>query len=286
MADVVAASATNARRRRVDRRIVVGGSVLAVLVALSVLAPLLPFGSPTQIAAGPRLAPPSWTLPFGADQLGRSNLPRVLLAIQSTFVLSALAVTTTLLIATPLGLLAAYFRGAVDQLVMRFGDVLFALPPLLLALLIAAILGPGSLASVVAILIISLPLFQRVIRSVGLSIAQRDFVTLARLSGASPLRIVIVHLLPNVAGPVVVQFAYSLSVGMLVESALSFLGLGVQPPGASLGSLLYTGSPFIALAPWLVFFPGTVLAVIVVCVNMLADGLQDMFDPLRERTLI
>ncbi len=273
------------QRPQIDRRIVIGGAILAILIAASVLAPVLPVGDPSKIAAGARLGAPSGALPFGTDQLGRSLLPRVLLAVQSTFVLSALAVAATLLIALPLGLVAAYLRSAVDQVVSRLADVLFVLPPLLLALLIAAILGPGSIASMAAIVLISLPLFVRVVRSVALSTAQRDFVVLARLHGAGPLRIIFVHLLSNITGPVIVQFAYTLSVGMLIESTLSFLGLGVQPPGASLGSLLYAGAPFLAIAPWLVLIPGLVLAVIVIAINVLADGLQSTIDPLNQRSL-
>ena len=272
-------------RRHVDPRILLGGGVLIVLVGLSLLSPVLPIGDATRVAAGPRLGPPSLDFPFGTDQLGRSNLPRILLAIQSTFLLSALAVLATTLVATPLGIAAAYWRGALDQLVSRFADILFAIPPMLTAVLVAAILGPGSISSAVAVIIISLPLFLRVVRSVSLGVAGRDFVVLARLMGASPLRIVFVHVLGNIIGPLLIQVAYALSVGMLIESTLSFLGLGVQPPGASLGSLLYAGAPFIALAPWLVVWPGLVLAAIVIAVNLLTDGLRDTVDPLEQRSI-
>lgn len=272
-------------RRRIDPKLLVGGGVLLVLVAASVLAPWLPVGDATKIAAGPRLGPPSLAFPLGTDQLGRSNLPRVLLAIQSTFLVSAIAVLATALVATPLGLAAAYWRGPLDQVVSRIADMLFSIPPMLVAVLMAAILAPGPYASSVAVVIISLPLFVRVVRSAALSVAGRDFVVLARLGGAGPARIIGVHLLTNILGPLLVQVAYALSVGMLIESTLSFLGLGIQPPGASLGSLLYAGAPFVALAPWLVFGPGVVLAIIVIAVNAVTDALRDTIEPLEQRAL-
>ncbi|WP_197410826.1 ABC transporter permease [Devosia epidermidihirudinis] len=268
---------------QLDRRILIGGIILVVLVALSLLTPILPLGDPAKVAAGPRLSPPSWLFPFGTDQLGRSNLPRVLQAIQSTCILSALAIALTMVVATPLALFAAYRGGLIDQGVMRIADVLFALPPMLMAVLVAAIVGPGWLASVAAIVMISLPLFLRIVRSAALSVARRDFVTVARLSGASPLRVVFVHLLGNIIGPLTVQFAYALSVGMLIESTLSFLGMGMQPPAASLGSLLFTGTPFIAIAPWLVLLPGLVLTLIVIAINLLSDGLRHAIDPIEQQ---
>lgn len=272
-------------RNRVDIRFIVGGGVLVLLIAASLLSPWLPIGDATKVAAGPRLGAPSLAFPLGTDQLGRSNLPRVLLAIQSTFLVSALAVLATALVATPLGLAATYWRGPLDQVVSRLADVLFAVPPMLVAVLMAAILAPGPYASSVAVVIISLPLFLRVVRSAALGVVGRDFVVLARLGGAGPLRIIGVHLLSNIVGPLLVQIAYALSVGMLIESTLSFLGLGIQPPGASLGSLLYAGAPFVALAPWLVFGPGIVLAIIVIAVNAVTDGLRDAIDPLEQRSL-
>lgn len=273
------------RSQRIDPRLAVGGGILAALVVISLLAPWLPVGDAVKVAAGPRLGPPTLAFPFGTDQLGRSNLPRVLLAIQSTCLVSSIAVLATALVATPLGLAAAYWRGAVDQMVSRVADMLFAIPPMLVAVLMAAILAPGPYASVVAIVAISLPLFVRVVRSAALGVARRDFVMLARLGGAGPLRIIGLHLLTNVTGPLLVQIAYALSVGMLIESTLSFLGLGIQPPGASLGSLLYTATPFLPLAPWLAFGPGIVLAIIVICVNAIADALRDAVDPLEQRAL-
>lgn len=272
-------------RRLTDRAAIVGAVLLAVLVLLGLLGPWLPIGDPLKLGAGPRLGPPTWAVPFGADELGRSNLPRVVGAIRSTFLLAAIAVLCTAALGTFAGLAAAYAGRAVDQLVMRLADILFAFPPLLLAILIATVMGPGSLSAIVAIVLITTPLFVRVVRAAALGLVGRDFVVASSVGGAGFGRVVAVHLLPNVLGAAIVQFGYALSVGMLIESTLSFLGLGVQPPGASLGSLLRQGAVYLTVAPWLVFAPGIVLALTIAAVNLLADGIRDAVEPLAKSSL-
>ncbi len=262
-----------------------GAILLAVLVLLCLFGPWLPVGDPEEIGIGPRLSVPASGWLLGTDELGRSVLPRIIDGLRSTFLLAGTAVVLTGLFGTLIGLVAAYAGGVTDMTIMRLVDILFAFPPLLLGILIAAALGPGGASAILAIALITLPLFVRVVRAVALSVAARSYVIAAEVSGAGFFRVILVHMLPNVLGAVVIQLTYALSIGMLVESELSFLGLGVQPPDASLGSLLRLGSVYLTLAPWLVFPAGLLLAIAILSVNLLGDGLRDVIDPLRGRPL-
>lgn len=259
--------------------------ILVVLLAVAVLRPILPLGSPDQIGNGPRLAAPSGAFPFGTDTLGRSMLPRVVEALGNTFLASAIAVTITTVIAVLLGALAGYYRGVVDAAIGRMSDIFFAFPAILLALLIVTVVGPGETGTIVAIVLIALPLMTRVVRGAALSVADREFIVSAEVSGASVPRLIVTHLLPNVAGAVAVQMTFALSVAMLIESGLSFLGLGIQPPAASLGSLVYDGIDYLTFAPWLILIPGALLALAILAVNLVGDGLRDRFEPQEPRPL-
>jgi peptide/nickel transport system permease protein len=280
-----AAIETAWRAFRADGLMAVATVMLALLLLAGLFGPLLPIGDPTAIGSGPRLAPPSLEFPLGTDELGRSNLPRVVGGIYVTFVVAAVAVLLTGMLGVMIGLTAAYFGGRLDMVVARFADILYAFPAIILGLMLASIIGPGSIAIISVIVAATLPLFIRVVRSVALSIASREFVTAAEVAGASALRVMLVHLLPNVAGAVIIQLTYALSIGMLIESALSFLGLGTQPPYPSLGSLLQLGAAYLTIAPWLVFPPGLILALAILSVNLVGDGLRDAIDPLRGKSL-
>jgi peptide/nickel transport system permease protein len=280
-----AASQRAAALWRQDRIAFFGIVVLALLILLGLLGPYLPLGDPTKIAAGPRLSPPSLRFPFGTDELGRSFLPRVVQGIRATFLLSALAVAITATAGAILGMASGYFRGAPDQVVARLADILFAFPALLVGLLIAAVVGPGEFSAIIVISIATLPLFIRVVRSVTLGIAGRGFVTAAKVAGASSWRVMIVHILPNIMGAVIVQLTYAISIGMIFESTLSFLGLGVQPPDASLGSLLRQSSAYLTIAPWLVLSSGAVLSAAIMSVNLVGDAVRDAREPLKGRPL-
>jgi peptide/nickel transport system permease protein len=262
-----------------------GVVILVVLLALAVLGPFLPLGDTTRVGSGPRLAPPSWQFPFGTDTLGRSMLPRVVEGLGNTFLASVIAVTITTIISVLLGTLAGYYRGILDGAIGRISDILFAFPAILLGLLIVTVMGPGETGTIVAIVLIALPLMTRVVRGAALGVADREFIVSAEVSGASVPRLVATHLLPNVAGAVAVQMSYALSVAMLVESGLSFLGLGIQPPAASLGSLVYGGIDYMTSAPWLILIPGLLLALAILAVNLVGDGLRDRFEPQEPRSL-
>jgi peptide/nickel transport system permease protein len=270
---------------RFDRLGLFGLVALVLLVFLGAVGPFLPLGDPTEIGAGPRLGPPSLAFPFGNDELGRNVLPRVIEGIGFTFLLSSVAVAITAVIGTLLGMAAGYLRGFYDGVIARIADILFAFPALLFGLLAAAVLGPGNVSAIIVISTATLPLFIRVVRSVTLSFAEREFVLAAVVAGASTWRVMWVHLLPNVLGAAIVQLTYALSIGMLIESGLSFLGLGVQPPSASLGSLLRLGSVYLTVSPWLVLVPGLVLALAIMSVNLLGDAIRNALEPLRGRPL-
>lgn len=268
-----------------DRLTGLAGLALLVLVLIGVFGRMLPLGDPTAIGVGPRLGPPTWEIPLGTDELGRSYLPRAVQGIRVTFLIASIAVMLTAALGTLIGMISAYVRGWVDGLIMRLADVMFAFPALILGLLVAALIGPGDVSVVTVITAATLPLFIRVVRAVTLSLAERGFVVAAEVAGASRMRVMLVHLLPNITGAVLVQLTYALSVGMLIESGLSFLGLGIQPPYASLGSLLRTGAVYLTIAPWMVFSSGAVLSLAIMSVNLVGDGLRDMLDPLRGRSL-
>jgi len=259
--------------------------ILVVLLAVAILRPLLPLGSPDAIGTGPRLASPSAHFPLGTDTLGRSMLPRVVEGLGHTFLTSAIAVAITTIIAVLLGTLAGYYRGAFDAAIGRISDILFAFPAILLGLLIVAVTGPGEKGTIIAIVLVALPLMTRVVRGAALGVADREFIVSAEVSGASVPRLVTTHLLPNVAGAVAIQMSYALSVAMLVESGLSFLGLGIQPPAASLGSLVYDGIDYLTFAPWLILIPGALLALAILAVNLVGDGLRDRFERQEPRPL-
>ena len=257
--------------------------VLLLLVAIGLVGPFMAFlGDPRAVGVGPRLAAPAGEWPFGTDPLGRSLLPRAVEGIRLSFLLASTAVLITSVIGVALGLVAGYFRSFGDEIIARIADVLFSFPAILLAILISAMFVPGTPAAIATIVLITLPLMIRVVRAATLVLADRDFVQVTLIAGGSHRRVLVVHILPNIAGAVIIQAAYAVSIGMIVESGISFLGLGVQPPSASLGSLLREGTTYLTAAPWLVFVPGAILSLAILSVNLAADGLRDALDP-RER---
>jgi peptide/nickel transport system permease protein len=271
--------------READRLTQAAALWLAFLVIVGFTGSLLPFGDPRAIGAGPRLASPSAEWLFGTDELGRPLLPRVAEGVRTTILVAFLSVALTTVIGGLIGMLAGYKRGLVDAVVSRVTDVLFAFPALVLALLTTVVVGYGGAAAVVSIVLITTPLMIRVVRAATFVVSERDFVVVARVQGASLRRIMFVHIAPNVAGPIATQAAYALSLSMLIESGLSFLGFGVQPPDASLGSLVRDGTQYLTRAPWLVFIPGAVLASAILAVSLIGDGLRDALDPQKPRSL-
>lgn len=253
--------------------------VLVVILLISIVGPFLPIGSPDQIGFGRRLGSWTWAAPMGTDQLGRSVLARVLQGIQVTFFLSTVSVVIAGILGAIVGITATYFHRFADEVASRLADMMFAFPPILLGFLVVAIMKPGLTSAMAVIGLITFPTMLRVVRASTLGIMRRDFMLVAEISGVSFRDRIFRHLLPNVASVIVVQAIYSISLGMLIESSLSFLGLGVQPPIASLGSLLRDGATYLEIAPWLSIGPGIVLAVSIMAINLIGDATRSFVDP-------
>jgi peptide/nickel transport system permease protein len=273
------------------RRFVTGSplgtvSALFLLFAIVVafLGPYLGTGDPEAIHPTASFAGPTGEYLMGGDYLGRSVLSRLVSGLRISLALSASSALLAATLGTMLGLIAGYFGGVLDELVMRFTDVLFAFPVILLGLLAAMVLQPGIPGVVVTIVIATIPIFCRVARGPTLSVRATEYTVSARVIGASPARILFRYILPNVSTPLLVQLAFTLSGALIAEGALSFLGLGVQPPTPSLGSLLRDGKTYMEVAPWTMFFPALTLAAAILAVNLLGDELQGFTDPrLRSR---
>jgi len=264
---------------------VVSGAVLVLIVAASVLAPwIAPYGV-NEIDVAGALAPPSGAHWFGTDELGRDVFSRVLVAGSTSLSIAAVAVLFALVVGVSLGAVAGYRGGWVDAALMRVVDVMFAFPVLLLALAIVAIFQPGQLTTMIAIGVVYTPIFARVARASALSVRTSPFVQVSQTMGTPAAWILFRHVLPNIAGPVVVQTSLSLAFAILSEAALSFLGLGIQPPAPSWGGMLFTAQGFLTQAWWMSVFPGAAIFVTALAFNLVGDGLRDILDP-RQRTLI
>jgi ABC-type dipeptide/oligopeptide/nickel transport system permease subunit len=221
---------------------------------------------------------------MGTDYLGRSTMARLAVGMRVSLLIALLAAGSAAAIGAAIGLVSGYAGGLTDEVIGRLADIVFAFPTMLLGLLIVMVMEPGIPALVVTILVITLPIFVRVARAPTLGLKTAEYVMAARVSGATTRRIIFRHILPNLTGPLLVQTTFSLSVALIAEGALSFLGLGVQPPQPSLGSLLRDGKTYMELAPWTMFFPALVLAGLILAINLLGDELQAIIDPrLRNR---
>jgi peptide/nickel transport system permease protein len=226
-----------------------------------------------------RLKGPSAAHWLGTDQFGRDILSRIIHGWQASLAVSLGAVLSSLLVGGTLGLVAAYYRGWTDRIVMRAMDVLFAFPVLLLAIGIVAVLGPRSSTAAIAIGIVYIPIFARLLRGPALVVCESDYVTGARAIGAGDGRIIFLHVLPNLASVVLVQTSLLLSAAILVEASLSFLGLGTQPPTPSLGLMLSEGRNVLMISPWSAIFSGFAILLLAFGLNLLGDALRDTLDP-------
>jgi peptide/nickel transport system permease protein len=274
------AGPTRALWRQLRRRkTAVAGLVLAALVVTAAaLAPILAPADPLVMTAS-RFAAPSAEAWLGTDQFGRDLASRLLHGARVSMVVAFSAVLAAALVGTAIGLLAGYLGGTVDHALMRGVEVLMAFPTLLLALAVVATFG-GSLGNLVlAIAIAYVPIFSRVVRGSALSLRHLDFVQAARALGAGDSRIMLRQILPNILAPIIVQGTFNLSTAIMIEAALSFLGLGVQPPTPSWGTMLSEARGFMELDPWLAVAPGGAITVAVLAFNLFGDGLRDILDP-------
>lgn len=254
--------------------LVVGALALAAALASTIVP-----GSPTEIAKDLALRPPTWQQPFGMDDLGRSILSRVVHAYRVSLGVALASVGLALLAGVPLGLVAGYAEGALDQLIMRPLDVLMSFPAILLAIALMSVFGTGVALVAVSLAVVYTPIVARVVRAAVLAVKVEIYVDGARALGAPVLRLVLRHILPNAATPILVQASVLMAIAILVEASLSFLGVGVRPPTPSLGLMLADGRGFMVQAPWMVIFPGVAIMAAVLGFNMVADGLRDWLDP-------
>lgn len=267
------------RERFGGREGLVGWGILAVLVLIAVLAPVLAPHSQDAIDSSRIFAKPDLSHPFGSDDLGRDVFSRVLYAYRVSLSIAIGSVLLAMAVGVPIGIIAGYVGGWTDLVLMRGVDLLLAFPALLLAISLIAILGPGSGVALLAIAIIYVPIMARVVRSSVLVVRGQPYVLGARTRGASHLAIIRGHVLPNSIGPALVQASVLMAFAIVIEAALSFLGLGSQPPTPELGLMLAEGNNYLTKAPWVEIFPGLAIALTVLAFNLIGDGLRRSFDP-------
>jgi peptide/nickel transport system permease protein len=258
----------------------IGAAIIAIYVVAAVLGAIgLTPHDPLQQFRIDRLKGPSGTYLMGTDLLGRDSFSRLMLGIGQSFTIAFSSVALATLAGTVIGLVAAWLGHLWDGVLMRIMDVLLAFPAILLAMLIVAIAGKGTLTSVAAIAIVYTPIFARVVRGPALSLKQRDFVDAARTFGSSQWFILTRHLLLNLVAPLTVQVTLALAWALLTEAGLSFLGLGTQPPAPSLGVMLSDSKNLMTQAPWLMIFPGLTIMFGILGFNLFGDALRDILDP-------
>jgi peptide/nickel transport system permease protein len=262
-----------------------GGALLVLLLVAAALLSLLwqPY-PPAEIDIANKLAAPSATHWLGTDSLGRDIASQLLVGAQNSIVVGVVAVGIGLFAGLALGSLAAARRGWVEELVMRASDFTFAFPALLTAIMLTAIYGPGLLTSIVAIGIFNIPVFARLARAAANAVWSRDYVLAARAAGKGAWRITLDHVLPNIANVLIVQATIQFALAILAEAALSYLGLGTQPPQPSWGRMLNEAQTLMFQAPLLAVYPGLAIALSVLGLNLLGDGLRDLLDPKLARS--
>jgi peptide/nickel transport system permease protein len=261
---------------RKSRRTVVGLSIAVVVCFLALAAPWIARHDPTFGDFGSVLTGPSRTHLFGTDGFGRDVFARVVYGYRVSMAVAIASVLCAVAVGLPLGLLAGFFGSTVDNLIMRPLDLFLSFPPILLAIVLVAIFGTGLGVTIVALALIYVPVMARILRSSVVTERNEEYVHAAQAIGASSLRVMLRHVLPNSLGPLIVQASISMGIAILIEAALSFIGLGTQPPNPSLGGMLAESKDFMREAPWSVTFPGLAIMLAVLGFNLLGDGLRDL----------
>jgi peptide/nickel transport system permease protein len=273
------------RLLRYNRLAMTGVVIIAVLIFLTLFGPALSRYDPLAIDMSARLQPPSLEHLFGTDDFGRDVLSRVLSGAAVSLKVGLIAVGISLTIGVAAGAISGYYGSLLDEVIMRFMDILFAFPAILLAIAILAALGPGVGNAMIAIGIVYTPIFARITRGSVLTVREQVYIDAARAAGCRDRRIMVRHILPNVAAPIIVETTLSLAFAILAEAALSFLGLGTQPPDPSWGRMLSESRAYILDGPWLGIFPGLAIMFTVMGFNFLGDGLRDALDPRLKQVL-
>ena len=267
------------RRLRQSPQAMIGVTIVGMLVILAVFAPLFAPWNPEIPVLSKPLQSPSWSAPFGTDELGRDVYGRIVHGARVSLQVVAIAIGLSIAIGVPIGLTAGYWEGAIGSVLMRLMDAVQAFPTVLLAIAIASTLGPGITNAMIAIGIVGVPGYARLSRGEVLRLKHVEYVTAARASGARNSRLILRHILPNGMAPLIVAASSGSAGAILTEAALSFVGLGATPPQPSWGSMLQSGYPYLSLAPWLSIFPGIAISVATLGFIFLGDGLRDIFDP-------
>jgi ABC-type dipeptide/oligopeptide/nickel transport system permease subunit len=264
----------------ISAKALIGFALVLFVVAVAFLAPLfIPAERATQMVMSARLQPPSFDFILGTDQLGRDLFARVMLGAQTSLTIAVSAVAISIVLGLPLGLISGYFGGRIDNILMRIIDALLSFPALLLALTISAVLGPNVQNTIIAIGIAFTPFLARIVRGEALRVSQLPYVEAARAAGTRDGAMILRHILPNIMPALIVQSTISLAFAVLAEAALSFLGLGTQPPQASWGLMIQASRQFLDIAPWTALVPGAALAITILGLNLLGDVLRDILDP-------
>jgi dipeptide transport system permease protein len=277
------------RSYRQSRGALIGLTLVLLLVLLAIFANVVSPHPPNEQYRDYTLTPPAWdaggTTRFllGTDPVGRDMLSRLIHGTRLSLAIGMISVAISLSLGVVLGLVAGYFRGTTETVIMRVMDVMLALPSLLLAIAVVAILGPGLANAMYAIAIVLLPHYVRLTRAAVIAEAGRDYVTSSRIAGAGTLRLMFNTILPNCVAPLIVQATLGFSTAILDAAALGFLGLGAQPPTPEWGSMLASALEFIQRAPWVVTFPGLMILITVLAFNLMGDGLRDALDPRLKR---
>lgn len=271
-------------KRKLPLSVLIVALILAVIVLLAIFAPWIAPMDPARQNLLARLRPPGFeargiTFWLGTDDLGRDLLSRTLYGASVSLSVAVLSVVVSTLVGVTLGMIAGWFRGAVEALIMRLVDIMMSIPAILLAVLTVAVLGPGFLKLVLVLALTRWPRYTRVAYAQTLQVANLPFIKASELAGAGAARILLRHVLPNIAGPLLIVATAEFGLMILMEAGLSFLGLGIQPPASSWGSIMSVGRQYIERAWWIVAFPGACLFLLVFSVNVLGDWLRDRLDP-------
>ena len=267
------------KRLRKQRLAMIGGGILFLLLFIALCAPVLAPHDPMEQNLYARLQPPSLEHPLGTDDFGRDILSRMIYGSRISLRIGGASITAALLVGTLLGLWAGYWGGWADTLIMRCMDLLLAFPSILLAIAIVAVAGPGIDNAIMAVSVVLIPQFARLVRSSVLTVRETAYVEAARALGAGQMRILFVGILPNCMAPIIVQTTLGLGTAILDAAGLSFLGLGAQPPMPEWGAMLAGGRELLFEAPWVMTFPGLAIFIVVLAINLFGDGLRDALDP-------
>lgn len=268
------------RRVRHNSKAVVGLAIIVLLVLTAVVAPVaIPREQANQVDIANRFQPPSAEHPFGTDNIGRDMFLRVLLGAQISLYIGLVSVAIASAVGVPLGALAGYTGGNLDDLIMRSMDIVMSFPPILVAMTITAVIGPTLTNAIIAIGVVYIPYFARVTRSEVVTVAQEEFVEASQALGERDSYILFAEVLPNAAAPIIVQASISISFAILAAAGLSFLGLGAQPPTPAWGLMIQQAKQYLVQAPWMAIFPGLGIATTVLGFNLFGDGIRDVLDP-------